>query len=200
MYILSFFQNNWYKSRFGIKVEEEQFIQCPLTESLYSPFSGDFPLQFCCVLCHEKLRNNFLLQEFGNFWYLMKSFTSWIFYVYRLVQYYTIRTVTIVTQTPYIVSFYTVLLWPPENNLKNRNPNYSDFFIPKSSKIVALCQICKIYICAWELLFSLSCIIMSMDLFLAWCLYPDGVKSTPKITIYQHIICYWWPHNTVTKI
>ena len=36
----------------------------------------------------------------------MKSFTSWIFYVWRHVQYCTIRTVTIITQSPYIVRLF----------------------------------------------------------------------------------------------
>ena len=36
MYLFSFFQNNLYKLRFRINLEEEKFRQRPLTESLYS--------------------------------------------------------------------------------------------------------------------------------------------------------------------
>ena len=38
MYILSFFQNNWYVLHFRIKLEDKQLIQRPFIESLYSPF------------------------------------------------------------------------------------------------------------------------------------------------------------------
>ena len=41
-----------------------------------------------------------------NFWCPLESFTSWIFQVSKYSQYYTIRTVTIVTQFPYIFRFY----------------------------------------------------------------------------------------------
>ena len=63
MHILSFFQKNWYKLRFRIKLEEEQLIKFPLTKIFYSPFWGDFPLRVCCVLCHAKSRdkNNYPL-------------------------------------------------------------------------------------------------------------------------------------------
>ena len=39
-----------------------------------------------------------------NFWHLMESFTSWIFYLSKHAQYYTTYKVMIVTQFPYIVS------------------------------------------------------------------------------------------------
>ena len=96
MYILSFSQNSLQELRFKINLEEEQFIKRPLTEIFYSPFLGDLPLQFCCVPCHAKLRDNLLRQVFVTLQYLMKSFTSWILYVWRHVQFYTICKVTIV--------------------------------------------------------------------------------------------------------
>ena len=41
---------------------------------------------------------------------MMKSFTFCILYIWRHVQYYTIRTVAIVAQSPYIVIFYEKLV------------------------------------------------------------------------------------------
>ena len=58
MYILSFSKIIDTNYVLRLKLEEEQLIQCPLTESLYSPFSGDFPLRFCCVPRHAKSHDN----------------------------------------------------------------------------------------------------------------------------------------------
>ena len=54
-----------------IKLEEEQFIQRPLIERLYSPFSGDFSSLFCCFPRHVRSRKNFLRKEFGTLRYLI---------------------------------------------------------------------------------------------------------------------------------
>ena len=58
-------------------------------------------------LCHFvvfcDMQSHAIMQEFGTLRYLMKYFTSWIFYVWRHVQYCTIRMVTIVTQIAFIV-------------------------------------------------------------------------------------------------
>ena len=58
------------------------------------------------VLCYMfcKVTRQFLMAGIWNFWYPMKYFTSWIFYVRKHVQYNTTYQVTIVTQFPYIVS------------------------------------------------------------------------------------------------
>ena len=50
------------------------------------------------------------MQEFGTLQYLMNYFTSLTFYIWRHVQYCTIRTVTIITQSQYIVRFVTSIV------------------------------------------------------------------------------------------
>ena len=64
-----------------------------------------FDIVLCSVSC--KVRLQFLTAGIWNFRYPMEYFMSWIFYIWIHVQYTTIYKVTIVTQSPYIVSFVT---------------------------------------------------------------------------------------------
>ena len=95
-------------------------IQWPFIESLYSLFSGDFPLQFCCVPCHAKLCNNAVI---WNFAVSDEIFTCWIFYVWRHVQYFTIRTVNIVIKIKFIIRFLVLIV-------TSRHPITVSFFSP----------------------------------------------------------------------
>ena len=53
---------------------------------------------------HKILRSHGIFDVQWNFWHLMESFTSWIFYLSKHAQYYTTYKVMIVTQFPYIAS------------------------------------------------------------------------------------------------
>ena len=66
------------------------------------------PLQvisLCGFVVFSVMQSCMIMREFGTLRYLMKYFTYWFLYVWRHVQYYTIHTVTIVTQIPYISRF-----------------------------------------------------------------------------------------------
>ena len=106
------------RAHFGVRWEVRWGIK-KQGRSLNDNFQpSSFATMLCSVSC--KLAQQFHTAGIWNIRYPMKNYTSWIFYVWLHVQYTTIRTVTIVRQSSYIVSVKSSLV---RSNLKCYWPN-----------------------------------------------------------------------------
>ena len=81
-----------------------------------APLQNFWVISLCNFVVFRVVQSRVIMQEFGTVQYLMKYFTSWIFYVWKYFQYCTISTVTIVTQIIFIVSFFSLKNPCPSDN------------------------------------------------------------------------------------